>query len=45
MEPAVTLSKFDEVTSEEFGAEEVLRELTTLELALIGGGTVSGTYL
>jgi hypothetical protein len=45
MEAVVTLSKVDEVVSEEFGAEEVLRELTALELALIGGGTVSGTYL
>jgi hypothetical protein len=45
MENVVIERNEHEVVSEDQAAEVALRELSAMELALIGGGTVSGTYL
>jgi hypothetical protein len=39
------LSTTDEFVKAETQPIDALRELSALELALIGGGTISGTYL
>lgn len=45
MENAVIERTAQEVATEDQAVEVALRELSAMELALIGGGTVSGTYL
>jgi hypothetical protein len=39
------LSTVNEAVKAETQPVDVLRELSALELSLIGGGTISGTYL